>query len=197
MTYHILRHQYASGAYVDGDVQFEPAITDYYKPGSPVELGDRRVSVRLDKLVRKLKVDFFHTTNGAFFASTPLAALIASHQRNLVLLPATVTYHDGKPADQNFSLVHANDRADCFHYQKSLYAGKPLILQRLERGEDPGTVPVKVPQSISIDETRAIDRHFFLLKNVALIDPVVSETLAESIKAGKFVVRLESSVALS
>lgn len=191
MNYYILRHQYAPGAYVDGDVEFEPSITGYYKAGAPIDLVDRRVSVRLDKLVRKLKVDFFHTTNGAFFASTPLATVIASHQRNLVFVPANVTYHNGKPAEQSFSLVHANDRVDCFDYQESVYAGKPLILQRLERGEDPSTVPVKVPQSISIDEARAIDQHFFFLKNVALVDPVISEVLAKPMQAGKFVVRLE------
>lgn len=30
MNYQILRHQYATGAYVDGDVEFKPSITDYY-----------------------------------------------------------------------------------------------------------------------------------------------------------------------
>lgn len=188
-----MRHQYAPASYVDGDVEFEPPIAGYYRPGSPIDLAGRRVSVRLDKLVRKLKVDFFHTTNGAFFASSQLATLIASHQPSLILLPAEVTYHNGKPAEQSFSLIHLNDRVDCFDYQQSAYAGKPLILQRLARGEDPNTVPVKVPQSISIDENRANGEHFFFLKNVALVDPILSEVLADSIRSGKFVVRIEST----
>lgn len=143
MKYYILRHQYVPNSYVDGDVTFEPPISEYYRPGSTINLKDRHVSVRLDKIIRKLKVDFFHTTSGAFFAYQPLAALIAARQSSLLSLPTTVTYHNSKPVEKDFCLIHMDNRVDCFDYQKSVYAGKPLILQRIERSEDPETILVK------------------------------------------------------
>lgn len=76
--------------------------------------------------------------------------------------------------------------------QRSQYAGKGLALQRLERGESPDSFLAKGVQSIVIDEERAAGHHYFFLKNVALIDPIVSSELVHAIRDRVLNVPLES-----
>lgn len=66
-----------------------------------------------------------------------------------------------------------------------MYAGKALINQRLERGEDANKILVKGVQSVVIVEEKLGGRDFFFLKNVLLIDPIVSERMAKKIMSKK------------
>lgn len=192
MRYFLLRHEYPDSGYVDGDVAFIPPLAGYYQAGARLEVGGRAVSVRMDKAVRKLKADFFLTTSGAFFASEELAVLLKQYQSDLRLIPAETCYLSGKATEKRYMLVHANRRLPCFDYRRSEYAGKTLALQRLERGESADTFMVKGIQKVVIDEKSTDEANFFFVKNVALIDPIVSESLENAMRDRKFNVRLEA-----
>ncbi|PTB21038.1 hypothetical protein C9I57_09965 [Trinickia symbiotica] len=192
MRYFLLRHEYSDSGYVDGDVAFIPPLTGYYQAGTPLEVGDRAVSVTMDKAVRKLKADFFLTTSGAFFAAEKLATLLKRYQNDLRIIPAHTSYSSGRATEKRYMLVHANRRLPCFDYRRSEYAGKALALQRLERGESADAFLVKGVQALAIDEKFAVGANFFFIKNVVLIDPVVSESLEKEIREQKFNVRLEA-----
>lgn len=66
MTYFFLNHQNPKGGFVDGDVTFDPPLTDYYYNGQPLPGDAKSVTVVMDKAVKRLKVDLFLTTSGAF-----------------------------------------------------------------------------------------------------------------------------------
>lgn len=195
MNYYLLRHEYPEDGFIDGDVAFSPPLAGYYQVGTPLDTSGLSVSVKLDKLVKKLKVDFFLTTSGAFFASEQLADLLLQFQGNLKTAPADVRYHNGKPVEKTYRLVHVDQRLECFDYRNSLYAGKPLVLQRLDRGEDPSSFLVKGLQSPVIDEGRAEGAHFFFVKNVILIDPIVSQDLVDAMRSAGLFIRTEPSSA--
>ena len=190
MNYFSLKHEYPNSGYIDGDVTFVPPLPDYYQVGAPYDLANRSISVKMDKAVKKLKVDFFLTTSGAFFASEPLAALLLQHQPDLQTYSAETTYFGGKATEKQYRLVHAARRVPCFDYEHSEYAGKALTLQRLARGEDPQTILVKGIQAIVIDEKNSGGANFFFLSNVLYIDPFVSESLASAIREQGLVVHL-------
>ncbi|WP_197342674.1 hypothetical protein [Ralstonia solanacearum] len=192
MNYFLLRHEYPEGGYIDGDVAFDPPLENYYRVGEPVDVNKRIILVTMDKAVRKLKVDFFLTTSGAFFASEEFAQLLKLHQANLKIVPAETRYASGKPTEKRYCLVHADYRLPAFDYQQSQYAGKGLTLQRLERGESPDSFLVKGVQLIVIDEERAAGQHYFFLKNVALIDPIVSNEIMHEIRDRNLNVPLDS-----
>lgn len=193
MKRYLLRHEYSEEGFIDGDVAFSPPLPGYYQVGAPLDTSGLSVSVKLDKLVKKLKVDLFLTTSGAFFASEQLADLLQQFQCNLKTVPAEVRYHNGKPVEKAFRLVHADQRLECFDYRNSLYAGKPLVLQRLERGEDMSSFLVKGLQSVAIDESRTEGADFFFVKNVLLIDPIVSQDLVDAMKNAGLFIRAEAS----
>ena len=86
MEYFLLRHEYSKPDYISGSVVFNPPLDNYYKIGKDLPSGEIAISLKMDKLIRKLKVDFFLTTCGAFFASTELAHLIQTHQKNCHVL---------------------------------------------------------------------------------------------------------------
>lgn len=195
MKHYLLWHEYPEEGFIDGDVAFSPPLPGYYQVGTPLDTRGLSVSVKLDKLVKKLKVDFFLTTSGAFFASEQLADLLQQFQSNLKTVPAEVCYHNGKPVERAFRLVHVDQRLECFDYRNSLYAGKPLVLQRLERGEDMSSFLVKGLQSVAIDESRTEGAHFFFVKNVILIDPIVSQDLVDAMRAAGLFIRAEASSA--
>lgn len=182
MNYFLLRHEYPNSGYIDGDVIFTPPFATYYRVGEPLEADQPLIAVTMDKSVRKLKADFFLTTSGAFFASDELSELLTRYEASVRVVPADTRYSGGKSTEKRFWLVHTNDRLPAFDYERSQYAGKELSLRRLECGESPGSFLVKGVQSVVIDENRAAGHHFFFLKNVLLIDPIVSGDLAQAIR---------------
>ncbi|WP_055324661.1 imm11 family protein [Ralstonia solanacearum] len=192
MNYFLLHHKHPESGYIDGDVMFDPPLDTYHRAGEPLDVSGRIIVVTMDKAVRKLKTDFFLTTSGAFFASEAFAELLKRHQTNLQIVPAEARYASGKPTEKRYCLVHADHRLPAFDYQRSQYAGKGLALQRLERGESPDSFLAKGVQSIVIDEECAAGHHYFFLKNVALIDPIVSSELVHAIRDRALNVPLES-----
>jgi hypothetical protein len=196
VRYFLLHHEYPQEGFVDGDIAFSPPLPGYYQVGVPLDTNGLAVSVKLDKLVKKLRVDFFLTTGGAFFASDALADLLVRRQSDVRTIPAEVRYHDGKPTEKRFRLVHVDQRLDCFDYRNSQYAGKPLFTQRLERGEDLSKFLVKGVQEVVIDEARTKGEDFFFLQNVFLIDPVVSKELVDAMRAEGLRVRAEASASI-
>ncbi len=134
------------------------------------------------------------TTSGAFFASAELAALLKLHKCDVQIIQADTRYFNGKNTEKTYFLVHAEQRLSCFDYQQSEYAGKALVLERLAQGEHPDSFLVKGVRSVVIDEKCAADADFFFLKNVVLVDPIVSETLAKSMLNDRLKVHLEELV---
>nr|WKF61989.1 hypothetical protein HUO10_006521 [Paraburkholderia busanensis] len=189
MKYFILQHEYQTG-FIDGDVEFVPPLAGYYQMGLPVDIRDVKIHVKMDKAVRKLKADFFLTTSGAFFASEKLASLIHDFQNDTQIEKCETHYHNGKSTEKTYFLIHTNKKIDCFDYQKSEYAGKPLALSRLERGENPDSFTIKNIKSLAIDKQKAGDATFFFVKNIIMIDPVIASPLAEAIQSASLFVNL-------
>lgn len=133
--YYILRHEYAQSGFIDGDVNFVPPLLTYYKSCTDTMREARKVSVRMDKRVRRLKADFFLTTSGSFFASHQFMQVLARHKSNTHFLPAVVKYHTGAATEKSYGLLHAITSTDCLDYVKSEYAGKSLVLASVERGK--------------------------------------------------------------
>lgn len=156
-----------------------------------MSLEGRNISVSLDKAVRKLKTDFFLTTSGAFFASEELATLLKLFRSDLQTPAAEARYSNGKSTERRYRLVDCERRLSCFDYDRSEYAGKPLVLQRLERGKSPDSFMVMGIRSLVMNQDCLGDANFFFLKNVVLTDPIVSEPLAAAIKANGLNVRLD------
>jgi len=204
MKYFLLHHQYPDelsslhhqGPYEwvnGGDVEFTPKLFDYYYSGQPVDLYNQAVRVELHKSVKRLHVDFFHTMSGAFFASEGLMILLKSYQNDLQIIPADVCYGHGKckSAEKKYFLIHADYKLPCFDYQKSEYAGKAMHLKNLDDGRRPDSFLVKGVTSVAIDEKIAENNNYFFLKNVLVLDPIVSEPLATAMQERKLNVRLE------
>lgn len=189
MKYYLLRHEYPKPSYISGNVVFNPPLENYYKVGENLQGGTQSILLTMDKSIRKINVDFFLTGCGAFFASTDLAHLIQSHQKDIYVRPATSTYYTGKPTEKSYCLIHAPTKIDCFDYYRSNYAGKALALQRIERGEKINMI--KVIQNLAIEQEKANGLNFFFIENLLLIDPVVSQFLADLIMKNKFSVNLE------
>lgn len=189
MNYFLLRHQYTKPSYIDGTIVFNPP-QPYYRIGTDLQEGNLSISLKMDKLMRKVNVDFFYTTGGGFFASTELANLIQEHQKQIRVIPATSTYNNGKPTEKSYCLIHVPKRVDCFDYELSDYGGKALTLQRMERGEPRNLV--KVIRNLVIDPQKADGLHFFFIDNVLMIDPVVSGDLARLITEKGFLVNLQA-----
>ena len=159
----------------------ESVTGGYYNVGHPIDLAHRLISVTMDsRSVRKLKVDFF-LASSAFFASEALVALLKVYQSDLHIIPADVCYGNGKSAEKTYYLVHADRYLPCFDYKNSEYPRKSMILNKLALGETPDSFMIKVAKSIAINEEIAAGANFFFLDNVLLIDPIVSETLANAI----------------
>jgi len=195
MKYFLLRHEYPN-RFINGNVKFTPpfekeSITGgYYRVGFPLDLAHRTISVTMDSFyVRSLKVDFF-LASSSFFASEMLATLLKLYQSDLQIIPADVFYSNGKPTEKTYYLVHTDQHLPCFDYHNSEYSGKALALRRLERGESPDSFMINVAQSIAIDEEIAAGYNFFFLKNVMIIDPIVSEPLVNAMREQKLKVHL-------
>ncbi|RKP46387.1 imm11 family protein [Trinickia fusca] len=124
-----------------------------------------------------------------------MGTLLKYYQSDLQTTPAETRYLSGKSTEKRYVLVHMDRRLPCFDYRRSEYAGKLLALQRLERGESPDNFLVKGVQSIAIDEECAEKANLFFLRNVVLIDPIVSETLESAMRDKKLNVQLEAIAA--
>ena len=59
MQYYILRHEDLDGGFIDGNVEFFPALPKHYQLGEKILLRETKVSLVLDKRIKKLKADFF------------------------------------------------------------------------------------------------------------------------------------------
>lgn len=191
MSFFLLRHEYPDAGFIDVDVTFTPPLADWYSAGKPLPSPVKAVDVVMDSAVRKLKADFFYTTSGAFFASERLSSLLREFQNDLELIPASSRYRKGRTTESAYALVHANLRRPGFDYALSEFAGKTLALQRLQRGEHADDFLIKGLKTIVIDASKIADANFFFLKNVLLIDPIVSTPLANAMKAHQLKIRLE------
>ncbi|MGF6110221.1 imm11 family protein [Pseudomonas frederiksbergensis] len=177
MQYYILRHEELSGGFIDGDVQFFPALPDYYQVGKKIFVPETKVSLVLDKRVKKIKSDFFITTCGAFFVSEQMKSVIAESKFDSEFFPVDAKYFSGKTTEKRYFLIHANSKVACFDYLNSEYSGKSMVLGRLANGELSDDYKVRGIKKLCVEEQQVAELDFFFVDKVIWIDPLVSEAL--------------------
>ncbi|CAM3545251.1 hypothetical protein BZK31_23805 [Pseudomonas floridensis] len=191
MEYYTLRHESTDGRFIDGDVEFFPALKDYYQVGRGKIDAETKVSLVLDKRVKKLKSDFFLTTCGAFFVSEEMMILLSEHNNDLDFFEANASYFSGKLTEKTYFLIHASSKLKCFDYQNSEYSGKSMVLSKISNGELPDDYKVRGVKKLCIEMRDAIELDFFFIDEVICIDPLISETLADDAKSKKLFLNIE------
>ena len=184
MKYFFLQYQYKDAGFIDGDVTFEPPLSDHYYLGKTDVSNVRNVNVILDTRVKRLRADFFHTGSGAFFCSVAFAEVLSLLQSDVNFVSAKTSYHRLESTEKKYKLIHVNQKIDCFDYERSEYAGKALVL---ENRADPKQSPrlVKGVTKSCIDEERAAGAHYFFLDHVTIFNPVVSQDFVAALVAAK------------
>lgn len=68
MQYYILRHEDLDGVFIDGEVEFFPALPKHYQLGEKILLRETKVSLVLDKRIKNSKPIFFlqHAVHSLF-----------------------------------------------------------------------------------------------------------------------------------
>ena len=183
MQYYILRHEDLDGGFVDGDVEFFPALPNYYKVGEKILLPETKVSLILDKRIKKLKADFFLATCGAFFVSEQMKEVIGEHNVSLDFFPVDAIYFNGRTTERKYFLIHANDKVSCFDYVNSEYSGKSMVLGKLASGELSPDYKVKGIKKLCIDKLEGERLDFLFVDKIIWIDPLVSEVVVNAAKS--------------
>jgi len=189
VNYFVMCHEAVDGRYTDGDVLFTPPLEDYYQVGRFLQTKDLIVDLTMDKKVRSLKSDFFLTGCGSFFVSDQLKAVFGKFEVDLEFVPAVVKYHSGKPVEKRYYLIHANSKVPCFDYRDSEYAGKSLVLSKIQSGELSPDYNVRGITRLCINEVKARSLDFFFIQGAIWIDPIVSENLVREVQDKKLCVR--------
>lgn len=193
MQYYILRHEDLDGGFVDGDVEFFPALPDYYKLGEKILLRQTKVSLVLDKRIKKLRADFFLTTCGAFFVSEQMKEILDKHNVSLDFFSADAIYFNGRVTEKKYYLIHANDKVPCFDYVNSEYSGKSMVLVKLASGELSPDYKVRGIKKLCIKELEGEKLDFFFVDKVIWIDPLVSEEIVSAAKSRGLRLNIEKS----
>jgi hypothetical protein len=180
MQYYIFRHEDAAGGFVDADVEFVPALPDYYQVGKKMFFTDTRVNLKLDKRVKKLKADFFLTTCGAFFVSEQMKEILNSHESNLDFLLVNSSYANGNVTENRYFLVHAENKLACFDYVNSEYSGKSMVLSKIAKGELSSDYQVRGIKKLCINEQEITGLDFFFVDKIIWIDPLISEEVVNA-----------------
>lgn len=183
MQYYILRHEDLDGRFVDGDVEFFPALPNYYKVGEKILLPETKVSLVLDKRIKKLNADFFLATCGAFFVSEQMKEVIDEYNVSLDFFPVDAIYFNGRATERKYFLIHANDKVSCFDYVNSEYSGKSMVLGKLSSGELSPDYKVKGIKKLCIDELESEGLDFLFVDKIIWIDPLVSEVIVNAAKS--------------
>lgn len=183
MQYYILRHEDLDGLFIDGEVEFFPALPKSYQLGEKILLRETKVSLVLDKRIKKLKADFFLTTCGAFFISEQMKEIIDEHNTSLEFFPVDASYFNGKATEGRYFLIHANDKVLCFDYINSEYAGKPMVLGKLASGELSPDYKVRGIKNLCIEQPEGEKLDFFFVDKIIWIDPLLSEEIVRAAKS--------------
>jgi len=183
VQYYILRHEDLDGGFIDGDVEFFPSLPKHYKLGEKILLRETKVSLVLDKRIKKLKADFFLTTCGAFFISEKMKEIIGEHNASLEFFPVDASYSNGKATEGRYFLIHANDKVSCFDYINSEYSGKSMVLGKLANGELSHDYKVKGIKKLCIEHPEGETLDFFFVDKIIWIDPLLSEEIVRAAKS--------------
>ena len=177
MQYYILRHEDLDGGFIDGHVEFFPALPNQYQLGQKILSRETKVSLVLDKRIKKIKADFFLTTCGAFFTSEKMKEVIDEHNAALEFFTVDASYFNGKATERRYFLIHANDKVSCFDYINSKYSGKRMVLGKLASGELSHDYKVKGIQKLCIQQPECEKLDFFFVDKIIWIDPLLSEKI--------------------
>lgn len=191
VEYYILGDQYPSqNQFIDGNVCFYPELPWYggYYKNCNGDFPDKiNIKVKMDKMISKLKVNFFKTTCGAFFASKEFCDVLRLYNSDVQYVNIEVSYSNGEVLDKKYYLLHSKRDLDCFDYYKSDYGGKALIHKEIESGGKPKRM-IKVLRKLCIDYSKVENQDFFFVENTLLLKPVISSRLKESLEKANLII---------
>lgn len=183
MQYYILRHEDLDGGFIDGDVEFFPALPKYYQLGEKILSCETKVRLVLDKRIKKLKADFFLTTCGAFFISEKMKEVIDVHNTSLKFFSVDASYFNGVATEGRYFLIHSDDKVSCFDYVNSEYSGKSMVLAKLASGELTPEYKIKGIKKLCIEQPECEKLDFFFVDKIIWIDPLLSEKIVRAAKS--------------
>ncbi|WP_442109127.1 imm11 family protein [Pseudomonas sp. NUPR-001] len=167
-------------------------LEDYYQVGRLLSISGLSIEVILDKRVRNLSSDFFLTTCGAFFVSGELKNVFNEVNSEASFIRAEVKYFSGKPVEEEYFLIHVDEKVSCFDYEQSEYSGKTMILNKVKAGELDNDYKVRGIKKLCIDELKTGGLDFLFVEGVIWIDPIVSETFVRKVESKKLLVRFDA-----
>ncbi|MEW4372346.1 imm11 family protein [Paenibacillus kandeliae] len=181
MNYYVLEYQYPRKGFISGGATFTPAV-EYYDPIQTDLPPYTTAEVILDSRLRKMDVDFFYTGTRATVVSDAFKQLLEQYPTPTQFVPAKVYYHNHALVSTTYWIAHRIQPLDCVDYEASQYAGKQLVLRSIQQ---PPRRIAKGFEHIVLDEQKIGTNEWFTLDYTYISNPIISETLAQEIKARK------------
>lgn len=182
VNYYFLESQLPKSGFVDGSVAFVPDLETYYSQIRTRLPIDTIAEVLLHSSIRKLKNDYFHTTDGAKVISDAFKILLERQKTDIQFIPAALRYHNGRSVERAYWIAHLPDEVDCFDYERSDYGRKAVIAASVH---EPPRKPIKVLFKAYLDTEKVDGREFFMLAHVLALNPIVSEEFYQVCKKNK------------
>lgn len=141
----------------------------------------------LDKSVKIFDYDFMTSIDGLVVGSKKLCNIIKKYDtdNSIRFIECFGYYHNGKKIDNDYYIIHSNTNYDFFDYEKSEYGGKKIALNRINNKTMPNLIRIRQQDKIFIKQNSDLIIHYFFLKNILLLNPIISEILLfELLNAG-------------
>ncbi|HHL8295778.1 TPA: DUF1629 domain-containing protein [Escherichia coli] len=182
MKYYFLEFQYPRKGFISGGGGFTPVLKNYYCDITDDLPINTRAEIILYSSVRKMNVDFFHTTTSFLLVSDDFKKMLSNSNIGQ-FIPSVVKYSDGSIVNKKYWVTHNLRKIDCLDYNLSEYAGKRMVLDSIQ---NPPKRIVKGLKKIVLDVSKINGAEFFLLDNCQYMpNPIISEILYEKIKKYK------------
>lgn len=182
MKYYFLEFKYPRKGFVSGGAEFTPTLNDYYCDINDNLPVNTKAEIILYSSIRKMDVDFFHTTTSALLVSDDIKEIL--NKLNVgQFIPSVVKYADGSIVDRRYWVVHNLRKIDCLDYNLSEYAGKKMVLDSIK---NPPARVVKGLKKIVLDTSKINGDEFFLLDNCQYMpNPIISDNLYNKLRKHK------------
>jgi len=173
MDYYFLEFQYPKKGFISGGAEFHPELKINYSAIDYDLPVNTKVEVILVPSVKKMDVDFFHTTTFALLVSDDFKVILEGKSKSQ-FIPATVKYHNGSVVDKKYWVVHNLKKIDCLDYELSEYAGKKIVLESIKR---PPRRIAKGFKKVILDSSKVNGSHVFILDYTYITNPIISSEL--------------------
>ncbi len=181
MNYYFLEFQYPRKGFISGGVEFSPELDvnySYIESNLPI---NTIAEVTLVSSVKKMDVDFFHTTSFALLVSDSLR-LVLEEYISVQFIPTTVRYHNGEIVERKYWVIHNMKKIDCLDFESSEYAGKRLVLNSIT---NPPRKFAKGVRKVILDSSKIEGADFFKIEYSYIQNPVISERLYNILRGNK------------